>query len=213
MTEYARPLTPYLRLAFSGAGVYTAYVAIGALQAWIGTPVFAAVNFLLFLAAAILGGIWFGRIGSNLDRLDRGDRTWSTALGVVVWYIPLVNLVLPYFAVKEMVRASQPGDDWRNHEVPAYVTRWWLLWAGAGLVVVIGTVIGIAAGAGAVLEAGDNETAQMEALDQAEEDNATLDAILSTISALLVAASLPLYLRLCRDLAAWHDAQIQARYV
>lgn len=213
MSEYARPLTPYLRLAFTGAGAYVAYKAVGTLQAWLGSTAFAAINFLLFLAAAILGGIWFGRIGSNLDRLDRGDRTWSTALGVVLWYIPLVNLVLPYFVVKEMVRASQPGDDWRSHEVPSYVTRWWLLWAGAGVVLTIGTILGIAAGAGAILDAGGNETAQQEALEAAEDENATLNAVLNSISTLLVVASLPLYMRLCRDFAAWHDAQIQARYV
>lgn len=208
MSQYARPLTPYVRLAIAGAGLYIGSKVLGTVQAWTGIAAFATLNFVLFLGAAVLGGMFMGRVGSNLDRLEHGDRTWSTALGVTLWYVPVVNLILPFFVLREWSRASSP-----DQQAPSYLPLMWGVWAAAGALVAVGVIWGIAGGAGAILDAGQNETAIEEAAAQVEDDQRVGQGILSTLSTVLVIAAFPLYLRLVRDLARWQDAQIEAKYV
>ena len=211
MSEHPKPLTPYLRLATAGAYLYVGSKVLGTVQQWTGVAAFATLNFLLFVGAAVLGGMFMGRVGGNLDRLDRGDRTRSTALGVTLWYLPIVNLFLPFFVSREWLRASRAEAD-QGEADPDYLKLWWGLWALAGAIVVFGVFYGIAGGADAILDAGGNQTAQDEAIAQVEEDQQVAQAILSTASTLLVIGALPLYLRLCRDFARLQDARIAERF-
>ena len=128
---------------------------------------------------------------------------------VTAWYIPFVNLVLPYFAVRELYRSTSPEAEWKETHVPLYVTVWWVLWALAGTLVLVAFFMTIATGAGAVFDvmnAGGDEAAAEEAATDAATSIETTVRVLSTASAVLVAAALPLYFKLSKEMAQRQDA-------
>jgi Domain of unknown function (DUF4328)/Protein of unknown function (DUF2510) len=105
------------------------------------TPGFGALFFLLFVVtcgAVILTLVWQHRAASAGRALGIPSRH-SPAWGVGAWFVPVVNLWIPYFALRDCL---PPGDPRRAH-----VLQWWT----AGL---IAGTFGIAAGITAFFSSG-----------------------------------------------------------
>lgn len=91
------------------------------------------------VAAAILVGFWVYRAARNLRALGRDGMRFSPALAVVSLYVPLINLVLPVFALSELRRASDPGSQsegrgWKTAGSGwGLVTLWWASWITSSL--------------------------------------------------------------------------------
>lgn len=50
------------------------------------------------------------------------------------YFIPFLNLVLPYQAMKEIWQASRNPKDWRSEPGSPLLGWWWALWLISGLV-------------------------------------------------------------------------------
>lgn len=91
------------------------------------------------IAAAVLVGIWVYRAARNLRALGRDGMRFSPALAVVSFYVPLINFVVPVFALSELCRASEPGPQsegrgWKTAgSGRGLVTLWWASWITSSL--------------------------------------------------------------------------------
>jgi hypothetical protein len=94
------------------------------------------VKFLLLFGAiaAVLWLVWQYRAHANLRVLVPGTR-FHPVVGVALWFIPVVNLVGPPLAIRELWRASHPERrDWRKAWTTPVLWLWWLsVLSAAGL--------------------------------------------------------------------------------
>ncbi|HEX3793812.1 MAG TPA: DUF4328 domain-containing protein [Acidimicrobiales bacterium] len=88
---------------------------------------------LLTLAAIIVACIWQFRAASAARALGR-PATHSPGWGVGSWFVPIVNLFMPYQAVRDCLA---PDDPQRS-----LVLQWWLIFLGTWI---LGVTAGIAA--------------------------------------------------------------------
>ena len=87
-----------------------------------------AVRFL----AAIAFLAWIYRLSHNLPFLTGKNQRYWPAKCVICWFIPFVNLVLPYLVVK-YIRANSMTQDGTTPPNPGspLVAAWWATWVGA----------------------------------------------------------------------------------
>jgi hypothetical protein len=75
----------------------------------------------------ILWLVWQYRAHGNLRVLVPGTR-FNRIVGVALWFVPVVNLVGPLLAMRELWRASDPErEDWRKTWTTPVLWLWWLL--------------------------------------------------------------------------------------
>jgi Domain of unknown function (DUF4328)/Protein of unknown function (DUF2510) len=96
------------------------------------TPASAFVS-LAFVAAAIIALVWQHRAASAARALGFPSGQ-SPAWGVGSWFVPIVNLWIPYQAVRDCL---PPG-----HPHRARVLRWWIAWLASN---VVGIAVSISA--------------------------------------------------------------------
>lgn len=86
---------------------------------------------LLLLAVASFCW-WIYRANQDARALGAENLAFSPAWAVAVGFIPIVNLIGPYRAVKEIFQASFPANEppgiWRRERAPAALPLWWGLW-------------------------------------------------------------------------------------
>ena len=93
---------------------------------------------ILLIVVTILSGITFLRW---IYRANLNARGFIGARGMkftpgwsVGWYfIPFLNLVRPYEAVREIWQVSKNPEDWENQESPGSLKLWWGLWIASGI--------------------------------------------------------------------------------
>ncbi len=89
---------------------------------------------VLALATIISFCTWFHRVYRNLPALGAARLYLSPGWAVGYWFIPLLNIVVPYVATTEIWRASDPlvtevrGTLWRRAPVAFLVRFWWATW-------------------------------------------------------------------------------------
>jgi hypothetical protein len=96
-------------------------VAVGVLT--IGCYLFTVVSFVC----------WLFRARRNGEALGVAGFRWSPGWTIGSWFIPFVNLVLPFRVVAEIGRASDPGLPDNHLAYPAYRRQvllgfWWAAW-------------------------------------------------------------------------------------
>ena len=86
---------------------------------------------IIYLATIVFFCMWLYRAYNNLRAFNPSRRLdHSPGWAVGSFFIPLVNLVIPYRAVKEVWQKSGPPDEALLSEPgpPAYFPIWWLFW-------------------------------------------------------------------------------------
>lgn len=86
---------------------------------------------LIYLATIVFFLIWLYRAYYNLRAFDRSRRlNYSPGWAVGSFFIPFVNLVVPYRAVKEVWQKSGSPDEGLIFEPspPAWFPIWWAFW-------------------------------------------------------------------------------------
>lgn len=99
---------------------------VALLQLGVGT-----LQVLVYLASAVVFLMWLYRAYGNLASFGTPSRNINYSAGWAVgsFFIPFVNLVVPYRAVKELWRNSAPTDAFLvNASPPAWLPLWWLFW-------------------------------------------------------------------------------------
>lgn len=117
-----------------------------------GTAVLSLPGGLLFFGGLLGGAItvpmWMYRNSRNLRALGAQGLRWSPGLSAGGWFIPLANLVIPFFALDELERSSRGQRDspfvWVSW---ASMLQAWLFAALLIVVLIATTGLGVVAGA------------------------------------------------------------------
>lgn len=109
---------------------------------------------VLFAGAAISWLMWQYRAQANLSFLRVEDLSYSPAWAIGSWFVPIANLVYPYWATSELSGAStqdRPARapwrerlerfDWRVLRSPA-LAWWWGTFVLGGILVRVADVVG-----------------------------------------------------------------------
>jgi hypothetical protein len=105
------------------------------------------VYFTVFLPTALVFCVWAHRTYRNLLLMRVADLEYAPGWTVGAFFIPLVNLVLPYLVYQEMWRASEPGctrfhdRGWKHTGHGALVICWWLVCVVLMLLTFVGIVL------------------------------------------------------------------------
>ena len=100
-----------------------------------------AILFLfVYVASAVAFLMWQFRISGNIRRLDMPSQQFSPGWGVVTWFVPIVNLFLPYQVMAEIWRGSNATrrEAWNKSTVPIVLGAWWGLHLLSSILPLIG---------------------------------------------------------------------------
>ena len=90
-----------------------------------------SLQILIYIATVICFLMWLYRAYENLSSFGTPSRnmSYSSAWAVGSFFIPFVNLVVPYRAIKELWRNSAPTDAFLSDaSAPAWFPLWWAFW-------------------------------------------------------------------------------------
>ena len=91
----------------------------------------AVLEILIYAATVIFFCVWLYRAADNLVAFNPWNRSeYSPGWAVGSFFVPFVNLVVPYRAVREVWQKSGTPDDLRLAEPgpPARFPLWWMFW-------------------------------------------------------------------------------------
>ena len=84
---------------------------------------------LIYVVTVVFYLMWLYRAHNNLHAFDPSCRTnYSAGWAVGSFFVPFVNLVVPYRAVKEVWQKSGPPDPLAEPAPPASFALWWTFW-------------------------------------------------------------------------------------
>ena len=91
---------------------------------------------LAVVATAVVFLLWFTRVRANADLFVPRRQRMNVSQSVAGWLLPVVQLVAPRLAIRDVWRVSQSQLGKGEGERPATVSRawyesWWVLWAAA----------------------------------------------------------------------------------
>ena len=86
---------------------------------------FAALG--LYIVTAITFGIWIVRAHKNLRAFGITDTTYTPGWALGWFFVPFLNLVRPFQAMKELWQASHAGAEWSKSSSTKLVNSWWCL--------------------------------------------------------------------------------------
>jgi hypothetical protein len=100
---------------------------------WLFEVGVAILQLVALLASIVFFLMWIYRAHKNLLALGarKQDLRFSPGWAVGVFFIPLVNLVLPFLAVREIWKASAASlesrevGSWKKTPTPLLLTMWW----------------------------------------------------------------------------------------
>jgi hypothetical protein len=90
--------------------------------------VFTLVEFLARIAAAIAFLRWLYLAAGNARALGAADMMVGPGWAVGWYFVPVLNLVMPFVAMRELWKASAHPQDWQAAAVPLALPLWWGCW-------------------------------------------------------------------------------------
>lgn len=87
---------------------------------------------LSYLVTAVLFLKWIHRANLNARSLGAKDLRFSPGWAVGWYFIPFMNLVRPYQAMKEIWQASKNPENWSTEPAPPILGWWWALFLVSG---------------------------------------------------------------------------------
>ncbi len=95
--------------------------------AYDATTFFDALGFLMYFAIAVFFMIWSYKAQANLNVIGRENVKNTPGSAVWSWFVPFVNLVLPFKIMLETIRGSHAAFDdknWKKSVIPAVLPLW-----------------------------------------------------------------------------------------
>ena len=117
-----------MSLASSGSISPAAAEANDSRQAIIG-----GIYFLVFVATAIVFLKWIYRANLNCRGFGATDMRFTPGWSIGYYFIPFLNLVRPYQAMKEIWKVSTNPLNWKDQAASALLGWWWALWLTSGI--------------------------------------------------------------------------------
>src|SRR5262249_35593317 len=103
------------------------------------------VHFLTSWPAMVFFLIWFYQAASNSRNLHASGIAYSPAKAVASFFIPIGNLVMPYLAMQETWRASNPDPvkdkrPWQQTPGSWLILLWWIALIMAAILALVSTM-------------------------------------------------------------------------
>lgn len=92
------------------------------------------VVYFLFMASIVAFSMWLFKACSNLALLGSLKPTYQPSMAVLLFFIPLAQLVLPVRVLVDTWKGSKPNCsldqplEWRNCKTPSFIYWWWAVW-------------------------------------------------------------------------------------
>jgi len=97
-------------------------------------PSASVAGLLALIATAIPVLMWVHRAGSNLVEGGASDLAHSPGWTVASCFIPLVNLLVPFRAMRELANRSNGEDAWQSNADVGDVSAWWSCWIAGNVI-------------------------------------------------------------------------------
>ena len=81
-----------------------------------------------FLLTAAFFARWILLANRHVRAIGAEGLTQTPGKALLFYFVPFVNLVLPYRGMRELWQASHSPSGWREQPVPALVPTWWTFW-------------------------------------------------------------------------------------
>lgn len=107
-----------------------------------GTNVFVSL-FLLIAAVPVVG--WIYRAHANLHEAGLDELRYSPRWSVGSFFVPLVNLVVPFRAMRELHNRSHGEGPWQAASAVGDVTSWWACLISAIVVSTVAAMVALVA--------------------------------------------------------------------
>ena len=88
-----------------------------------------ALDLITALLAFVTFLFWVYRTNNNLRALGATRLKFKPGAAVAWFFFPLAWPFIPYYAIGELYRASEPHarlDEWRSESVPIWFHAWWI---------------------------------------------------------------------------------------
>ena len=86
------------------------------------------VQAIIYLVTAVLILKWIYRASANVHELGATNMTFSPAMSVVWFFVPVMGLWKPYQAMLQIWKASVEPVNWRSAKGHPVVGIWWGFW-------------------------------------------------------------------------------------
>lgn len=125
------------RLAWAQAAL--AAIALAFNLAGIAIAVLPGIQTLLFIGSGIVSLRWLYVASANARAMGATDLMGGPAMAVIWYFVPFLNLGMPYIVMRDLWRASARPRDWQGQPSPPLVMLWWASW----LILYLGLSAGI----------------------------------------------------------------------
>lgn len=92
------------------------------------------INMLLFLVCMPIYFVWLYGALRNARSFQPQDISFTPIRGILFYFIPVLNIFLPYFDLQELWKTSKAPKDWKNVKSSALIRCWWFLFVVTHLV-------------------------------------------------------------------------------
>mgnify|MGYP001207958483 CR=1 FL=1 len=98
------------------------------------TTFFGFLQFIVLIITYVLFLMWIHRAYRNVMVLHNDELKYSPGWAVGSYFIPFVNLVLPFLVMREIWKGSSPHGKiedrlaWKKEKGSALLIFWWLFW-------------------------------------------------------------------------------------
>jgi len=94
------------------------------------------INFIIYLPTGIVTAIlflmWIYRSNLNCHGFGAKNMKFTPGWSIGYYFIPFLNLVRPYQAMKEIWKVSSDPANWQKQEINSVIRWWWGLWLVSG---------------------------------------------------------------------------------
>ena len=124
-------------ISLAEATIFVDYVAVeevldpNAFAFYMGYACIGLLYLPIYLTCVVLFCVWINRANKNVRALGAQGMRHAPGWCVGSFFVPIVNLFVPYKAVHEIYQASDPAADrsnWIRSRVSPDVGRWWGCW-------------------------------------------------------------------------------------
>ena len=116
-----------LDLSTSASTAFQAFATAGSEELLFFDALLAIAAFLWLIGTFIVVGMWIYRASANAHAIS-SEMTISPGWAVGWYFVPVMNLVRPFQAMKETWLASHYRGNWHGEPTPALLVAWWTLW-------------------------------------------------------------------------------------
>ena len=165
-----------------------------------------SLNLIVSIVAIIIMLFWYYRTSKNIHSFG-AKQVWRPILSVIWWFIPIINLYMPYDVTQQFWKVSNPqtklvnGTEWKKTPRSDMIIIWWVL----GIASVVGVfVFGFGLGLHLALNYSINPEGSPELFFESTETRLFF-IIMSIIFPVTTIISLIYFIKIINQISTWQE--------